>query len=164
MARPTKYTKKKANEICRRIANGESLTSICKEPTKPTKTTVFNWLDNPKNEEFLNQYTRARERQAESFVDECVDIADYREQDTIKKKTKSGEEHKAPDHEWINRSKLRVETRIKVAEKLFPKKYTTSFKQVEVDLKNISDDELDARIAALEEALKKQLGEDNDRE
>jgi len=122
--RPTKYTDKVSKEICRRIANGESLNRICFSDHLPTKTTVFNWLDDERYEKFLDKYTHARVLQSDTFMDQCVDIADDTANDTITSVGKDGEEYEKVNHEHINRSRLKIDTRIKVAEKMAPRKYS----------------------------------------
>lgn len=122
--RPTKYTEEIAKNICDRLTEGESLNKICSDEEMPVKTTVFNWLSDEDHKEFLNQYTYARERQAETFIDQCVDIADDNEHDEIEVIGKDGKPYTRVNHDHINRSRLRVDTRIKIAEKLAPKKYT----------------------------------------
>lgn len=135
--RPTTYTDEIADEICNRLIAGESLNKICFNEHIPSKATVYNWLDNPKRKEFLDKYSRARERQAENFVDECADIADFTEQDTITKQTKDGDEYEVPDYEWISRSKLRVDTRLKLAAILAPKKYGPK-QEIDINIKDRS--------------------------
>lgn len=129
--RPTKFTEEIANEICERISLGESLISICKSDHIPERRTVYDWLGKSTGEDaekhftkFLYQYTRARELQADSFFDEAVDIADNTERDTITKEDRNGNEYETANHEAIQRSKLRVDTRFKVAAIVKPKKYS----------------------------------------
>ena len=122
--RPTVFDQKIANVICKRIINGESLNTICSDKAIPCRASVFNWLANKKHKTFLDQYTYARERQAETFIDQCVDIADDNENDEIEVMGKDGKPYIRVNHDHINRSRLRVDTRIKIAEKLAPKKYT----------------------------------------
>lgn len=122
--RPTDYRIEIDTEICDRLARGESLTSICRDKHMPSHVTVYAWLQRDIHAEFLKRYTRARERQAETFVDQCVDIADNNANDTITVEGKDGKNYERVNHEHINRSRLRVDTRIKIAEKLAPKKYT----------------------------------------
>lgn len=114
--RPTVFTQELADEICERIADGESLRSICKEESKPNKATVFRWLN--ANQDFSDQYTRAREEQAESFADEIVAIADDGKRDYVFDDGKFG-----VDTDHISRARLRVEARKWVASKLKPKRY-----------------------------------------
>jgi len=126
--RKVKYNSAKADRICKRLAEGESLNKICKSFGNVCRATVYNWLADKNNKEFLDKYTQASERQAETFIDECADIADDNEQDTILVIGKDGKEYERVNHDHINRSRLRVDTRIKIAEKLAPRKYTPQSK------------------------------------
>ena len=117
--RPSDYTDVLALEICRRIAEGESLRSVCRDEAMPDKTTVLRWLGTKENEEFRTQYACAREMQADALFDEALEIADETSEDWIT--TEDGK--KVLDHEHVQRSKLRVDTRKWAAGKLAPKKY-----------------------------------------
>ena len=119
--RPTKYSKWKAKAICMRIMDGESLRSICSRKYYPSRRAVFYWLNS--NAEFLHQYTQAREIQQELFYDELFEIADDGSNDYYMKTAKDGSEYEAVDHENINRSRLRVDTRKWVMERMAAKKY-----------------------------------------
>jgi hypothetical protein len=72
--RPSDYTPEIAEEIFRRLANGESLKAICEDDHLPSRETVRHWLF--VNPEFLGNYARAREEQAEHYADEIIEIAD----------------------------------------------------------------------------------------
>jgi hypothetical protein len=65
------------HSICEQIANGVSLRKVCAERGMPSVGLVCKWLSEDKA--FSEQYTRARERQADGFFDEIVDIADTEE-------------------------------------------------------------------------------------
>lgn len=73
--RPTLYSEEVANEICRRLANGESLISICRSEHLPERCTVHEWVIDGKHREFTDKYARAREAQGEAYGDECVQVA-----------------------------------------------------------------------------------------
>lgn len=60
--------------ICERLANGESLRTICASKNMPSKANVFRWIAADKT--VADQYTRAREAQADSIVDDMLNIAD----------------------------------------------------------------------------------------
>jgi len=122
--RPSEYTLEKDLEICTRLANGESLVVICKDEKFPDVSTVYKWLLSELYPDFRHRYTLAREMQADTFIDQCSSIADETDQDTITCIDKNGEEYTKVNHDHINRSRLRVETRLKIAEKLLPKKYS----------------------------------------
>lgn len=116
----TKFSQEIFDEICVRIAEGESLRKICKDEKMPSLVAVWKWLNN--SEELVKQYTRAREEQAETLVDEIIDISDEKKDDTFL--DKDGNE--VINHEAIARSRLRVDSRKWIAAKLKPKKYGDS--------------------------------------
>ncbi len=120
--RPTKFTHLLADAICLRIADGESLRSICRDETMPAKSTVMAWLADDAHQEFRTKYALAREIQADGFVDEMVEIADDGSNDWMEKNF--GEETRWVENgEALRRSQLRILTRQWIAEKLKPKKY-----------------------------------------
>lgn len=120
--RPSDYSEDLVDRICERIANGESLRSICEDDDMPSKTSVFNWL--AKHEAFLTKYARAREAQAEALADEMIDIADNGTNDWMEKRSADGEVIGWQENgEALRRSDLRIKTRQWVASKLLPKKY-----------------------------------------
>lgn len=73
--RPTKYTQKLGEEICVRLAGGESLRSICNDGHIPDKSTILRWVVTPEHE-FCNQYMIAREAAGYSHADSVVDLSD----------------------------------------------------------------------------------------
>lgn len=111
--RPSDYSDETAAQICARLADGKSLRSICLDENMPDKATVFRWL--AAHEEFRDQYTCAREAQADTIFDEMLDIADDGTSDI--------EPDGSVNQEHIQRAKLRIETRKWMAGKLRPKKY-----------------------------------------
>lgn len=126
MGRPSSYTPEIADKICELLADGKSLNSICKGDEFPTRATVCNWLaDADRNgalspyKEFFDKYLRARELQADTIFDECLEIADDDSLDV------GFDDEGKPfvKGENIQRAKLRVDTRMRMAGKLKPKKY-----------------------------------------
>lgn len=79
--RPSSFTEEIADEICARIAAGESLRGLCTDAHLPSEDTVRRWLRD--NEKFQGQYRRAREDQADTFADEIVGIADTEEDPNV---------------------------------------------------------------------------------
>lgn len=117
MGRPRVYGQETRDEICRRISQGESLISICKSEGMPDKSTVLDWLF--KEPDFAAQYARAREAQAEHYLDEIIAISDDSALDT-----EMGEDGvERTNHEVVARARLRVDTRKWAMSKLAPKKY-----------------------------------------
>lgn len=118
VGRPEIFTQELADRICLQIStSSKSLRTICKEVNISVQT-VLNWLNNPEKKDFLAQYARAKEEQADFLAEEMIEIADDAANDTII--TEKGE---IENKEWTNRSKLRVETRKWISAKLKPKKY-----------------------------------------
>lgn len=123
MGRPVEFNQEIADEICARLADGESLRRICLDERMPPRRTVFGWLFNPKLEHFKHQYTYAREMQAESFADEMNDISDDGTNDYMETVDSEGAVSYRLNGEHIQRSRLRIDTRKWIASKLKPKKY-----------------------------------------
>ncbi len=147
--RPSKYTKKLAARICERIADGEPLRSVCRDAAMPDKSTVLRWLCNDENAEFRDQYAYAREMQADGLFDEALEIAD----DVSDDWTEDKDGKKVFDHEHVQRSRLRVDTRKWAAGKLAPKVYGDKMQhtgdgggpiRVRPDLSKFTDEELNA--------------------
>lgn len=124
MGRPTTFTAEIAAAICERIADGESLRTICDGEDMPSKSTVFEWLADDRYEAFRTKYARAREAQADALVDEMIDIADDGSNDWMEKRNADGENIGWQENgEALRRSDIRIKTRQWVAAKLRPKKY-----------------------------------------
>lgn len=73
MARLSSYTPEIADKICEGIAQGKSLVRVCNE-LDVEYGTVYGWLH--KYPDFMNNYTHAREAQADYLADGVLDIAD----------------------------------------------------------------------------------------
>lgn len=117
VGRPTLYTPELAAEICRRLADGESLRKICEAEAMPDESTVRLWVVEDRDG-FYTHYTRARQAQALKWADEVVDIADDSTFDA--KMTENGI---VVDGEAIARARLRVDTRKWILSKVLPKVY-----------------------------------------
>jgi hypothetical protein len=103
-------------EICRRISLGEPLAQICRDAHMPERTVVYDWMKEDKD--LAQRFARAREHGHDAIADECMQIADEATQDY-----KSSEKGMAFDAEHVQRSKLRIETRLKLLAKWDPKRY-----------------------------------------
>ena len=74
------YTPALAETLCKRIAEGESLRAICRDPGMPTEGAVRAWArDN--RDGFGARYRLARELQFEFWADQIVELADASEAD-----------------------------------------------------------------------------------
>lgn len=116
MGRPSDFTQEAAAAICLRLSKGEPLARICLDDDMPAVRTVSDWKRG--NESFSADFARAREEGFDAIAADCLDIADETSRDTIA--TDDGER---PNTEWISRSKLRIETRLKLLAKWDPKRY-----------------------------------------
>lgn len=103
------------DEICRRLAAGETLRQICLTPDYPAPSTVVGWCEDAK---FAEQYACARHNGLDAIAEEIIEIADETGRDTI-----SSERGNIPNSEWIARSRLRVDARKWLLSKLRPEKY-----------------------------------------
>ena len=74
MGRPSKYTKKLGDDICVRLAGGESLRSVCRDDKMPALSTVLLWVVDGKHEAFSEQYHVAREAAGYAHADEALDM------------------------------------------------------------------------------------------
>ena len=119
---PTTYNSHLATVICIRIAEGESLRQILRDEGMPAQSTVYEWL--LRHPEFAENYTRAREEQADTLADEIISIADEQPEiiAVVDKKTGALIEHKL-DGAFLQWQKNRIEARKWTAMKLKPKKY-----------------------------------------
>ena len=146
--RPSLYTEALAAKICERLAEGETLRSICRDEKMPGKTTVLRWLGDEKNADFRTQYAHAREMQADRFAEEILEIAD----DTSEDWSTDKDGKKTLDHEHVQRSRLRIDTRKWLMARMAPKKYGDKIQhtgdgggpiRVRPDLSKLTSEELD---------------------
>lgn len=72
--RPTTYTKARGIELCKRIANGWSLRTVCESDDMPDITTVFEWIR--EHEEFSLQYAISTEERTEAHQEKILEIGD----------------------------------------------------------------------------------------
>jgi len=73
VGRPTKYTRELANEICKRIALGETEPEILKDEGMPSRSALYEWKRS--NREFQDAFARARAEQHQAWADIMVSLA-----------------------------------------------------------------------------------------
>ena len=118
---PTTFTKHIADVICIRISEGESLRKILKDEGMPPQSVVYEWL--LRHPAFAEQYTRAREEQADTLADEIIAIADESPQ-TVEVRDRDGNVLDIKiDSGYVNYQRQRIDARKWTAMKLKPKKY-----------------------------------------
>ncbi len=120
--RQTTYTEETASYICAQLSEGIPLAQICREENMPAVRTVGDWKE--AHPEFGANFARAREDGFDKIASDCLSIADETAFDSVD--TEHGARANA---EWIARSKLRVETRLKLLAKWDPKRYGEKVQQ-----------------------------------
>jgi len=122
VGRPTKYNQALGERICERLASGESLARICKDPSMPARSNVFNWLMSESDvyAKFQDRYAKAREIQYQVMADEIMDIADDGKNDYMESEDPQNPGYKI-NGEAMQRSRLRVDTRKWFMSKVLPK-------------------------------------------
>ena len=73
------YSEELAEEICDRLATGESLFAICKTQGMPTEKTVRMWAET-RPQSFGAKYTRARELGYDSVAEQVIALGTAREE------------------------------------------------------------------------------------
>lgn len=116
--RPSTFTDEAAAEICERISQGETLAQICRDAHMPAVRTVSDWAAN--NTTFSADFARAREDGFDAIASQALDIADDGSRDYKPSDEDGGV---IVDHDHISRSKLRVDTRLKLLAK-WSKRYS----------------------------------------
>jgi hypothetical protein len=147
----TSYTLEIVTEICRRVANGETLRQVCRDPGMPPESTFREWVMADRDG-LAAKYAHSRALLLDVWADEVVDVADDQNLDPQARR-------------------VMVDARKWLLSKLRPQRYGDRLlvagdpenpiqmlhKSVSDDLRRLSDAELDAldrftaaRIAALE--------------
>jgi hypothetical protein len=117
MGRPSTFTDELFDSICERMANGETLLQVCRDDQMPDRATVLRWVANDDGKR--RKYEAARRACVEFWSDQIVEIATDSKNDTIvDRKGRRG-----ANHEWISRSRLRVETMFKLMRVIDPARY-----------------------------------------
>jgi len=145
MGRPSIYSDALAIKICTRLGLGESLRKICLDDDMPSMASVMTWLTT--KADFLEQYTRAREIQAETQFDEMIDIVDQHP-DLARVVDKDGALVEVKfDSSYVQWMKLRIDTRKWTAARMAPKKYNERvMPSEEQDDRNIIDVDVKAKM------------------
>lgn len=125
------------------VAGGMTIAKAARTLGIAHRQTIYERMD--KSERFREMMERARLAGYDAIAEDTIDIADETSLDTID--TRAGPK---PNKEWIARSKLRVDTRLKLLAKWHPKKYG---EKLEIEQKSatiaipVSDDPIEAQRA-----------------
>lgn len=104
------------------VSKGQTLRQLCRD-LGISKSAWYEWMK--ADDELSGRFARARIDGFDEIAEECLEIADDGSRDYAM--SESG----APvvDHDHIQRSKLRIETRLKLLAKWDPKRYGELLKQ-----------------------------------
>ena len=120
MSRKSSYDPAVAHQICEMLSEGIPLREICRMEGMPPWRNIYFWM--ARDEDLAAHIARAREVGYDSIAEECLDIADNSVNDWVNReqfnpRTKKVEVIRVVDAEHIQRSKLRIETRLKLLAK-----------------------------------------------
>ncbi|KAG2171872.1 hypothetical protein INT44_002517 [Umbelopsis vinacea] len=161
MAQQSTYTPELADEICERIANGETLRAICREPHMPSWVTVYTWRKT--YPQFSERFALARELGGDAIAEEALEISDTTQ---VGERTEESDEgYKTVREDMLGHRKLRIDTRLKLLAVWFPRKYgqridmTTGGESL-----NLTPEERAAKLAALSAAAAARKADQDDGE
>lgn len=149
--RPSKYSPELIKSICERLSKGEPLAVICRSDGMPDPSTVWDWQQ--ERTDVSQAIARAREHGEDWLAAECLVIADTPVEGVIEKMEPDNKgELKVVERrreDMLGHRKLQIETRLKLLAKWNPKKWGDKVSvDANVDVRNISDEDLNARLAA----------------
>ncbi len=126
IGRPSSYDPTVAHKICELLSEGVSLREICRMDGMPAWRNVYFWM--ARDEDLSAHIARAREVGYDNIAEDCLDIADnaqndWMDREVLNPRTKKVEVVRVVDTEHIQRSKLRIETRLKLLAKWKPEKF-----------------------------------------
>jgi hypothetical protein len=136
MGRPSTFTDEIFETICNRLENGEVLRAICADDAMPDRSTVIRWITNDDGKR--RRYDLARQACVEYWSDEIIQIATDGSHDTIideRGRVKC-------DHEFVARSRLRIDTIKFLMTKINPLKWgdklpeAAAARQMEIEAQN----------------------------
>jgi len=123
--RPSTYDPIIAQKICEQLADGIPLREICRQEGDPSYRAIYRWM--VADDDLSSHIARAREVGYDQMAEECLDIADNSNNDWVNREVRNArgqiEIQRVADTEHIQRSKLRIETRLKLLAKWRPEKY-----------------------------------------
>lgn len=104
----SKYTPELADEICERLANGETLRGICRDSHMPSWFTIYNWVDS--DSDFASRFARARQTGCDAVLDEVMCLADT----PLKPNDRA---------DIVAQRRMQIDTRFKFIARVNPAKY-----------------------------------------
>lgn len=108
------YSDELADTVCELIANGTSFKELDKIDGIPDSSTIIRWAFRNEGGTFSEKYNEAQKTRIYRLAHETLNIADDSQGD----QTCDDYGNVKQDHEYVNRSKLRIDTRKWLASKL----------------------------------------------
>lgn len=140
--------KRLCERICRRLSEGEPLTWICRD-LDVSRYTIRDWRK--KYPEIGKMFDQARDDGYDAIAADCLRIADESEKDWH-----DSDRGRSVDPEVVQRSKLRVWTRLQLLAKWDPRRYGERRihagdpeNPLEHRVNGMTDEELEKRIREL---------------
>lgn len=138
MGRPTIYSAELATTLCDYLARGESLRTACAHKGMPDVKTVFNWFSESNKElwrnDFLQQYTRAKQEAADMLAEQILDISNTPAKGKVTTtRTTTDKDGNAVtitevrEDDMLGHRRLQVDTRKFLMAKMKPKIYGDKF-------------------------------------
>jgi len=142
-------TQELADILVEGVSEGIPLRELCRRHGI-SKSMVYVWRK--EDAEFDGRFVRAREEGFDAIAEEALEIADDGTNDWEKRNRDDGTTEDVLNHEHVQRSKLRIETRLKLLAKWDPKRYGDLVKLGNADGSNID------ATAALQAARERAIG------
>lgn len=125
--KPSAYNRQKAEIICEQLSEGIPLREICRQSGMPAWRTVYDWMY--QDADLAAAIAYSRDMGYDNLAEECLSIADNASNDWMEKRNEEGQTIGWQlNGEHVQRSKLRIETRLKLLAKFNPKKYGDALK------------------------------------
>lgn len=123
--RPSLRTPEVVDAIIERLSAGEFLSAICRDEAMPCRFAVLKWMN--ADDKLYQQIVHAREVGMDAILEEARQIADT---PMMGERRKIGGPNgvEVTFEDMLGHRKLQIETRLRLAEKMFPKKYGQSMK------------------------------------
>jgi hypothetical protein len=134
-------------EFLIRVAEGESVFTICHDEHMPARPTVYRWIR--ENSQFRDEYTAALDQRADKYVEMIANLSEH-----MQMRAAMG-----ASNEEMTALKTHINSLQWIAAKLNPKKYGDKI-QAEIDQKvTLDDNQLDLRLKALLDKAKPKKAE-----
>jgi hypothetical protein len=143
-------TQELADILVAGVSDGIPLRELCRRHSI-SKSEVYRWRAD--DAAFEGRFVRAREEGFDAIAEEAMEIADDGTNDWEKRNREDGSTEDVLNHEHVQRSKLRIETRLKLLAKWDPKRYGDLVKLGNADGSNLDT------TAALQAARERALGD-----